>query len=115
MRPIARCAFLISSRPEVWTWARAGTSYTRFVIEPTRRVQIVGSAHLRDVFIIQRGRTMTALHQGALAHCRVLICDEDRTWSAPVRHLLRNPPYAWRRRRSNHRRQRTRQAVRTIY
>ena len=37
--------------------------------------------------MIQAARTMTALN-GALAHCRVLICDRDRKWSAPARHLL---------------------------
>ena len=31
---------------------------------------------------------MTALDDGALAHCRVLICDRDRKWSAPVPQLL---------------------------
>ena len=75
---------------EVWTWRGLVTYYTVFVIElATRRVQIVGSTpHPNDAFMIQAARTMTALDDGALAHCRVLICDRDRKWSAPVRHLL---------------------------
>ena len=31
---------------------------------------------------------MTALDDGTLAHCGVLICDRDRKWSAPVHRLL---------------------------
>jgi putative transposase len=75
---------------EVWTWRGLVTYYTVFVIElATRRVQIVGStASLDDAFMIQAGRTMTATDDGALARCRVLICDRDRKWSAPVRQLL---------------------------
>lgn len=75
---------------EVWTWCGLVTYYTVFVIElATRRVQIVGSTpHSNDLFMIQAGRTMTALDDGALVHCRVLICDRDRKWSAAVRHLL---------------------------
>ena len=75
---------------EVWTWRGLVTYYTLFVIElATRRVQIVGSTpHPNDAFMLQAARTMTALDDGALAHCRVLICDRDRKWSAPVRQLL---------------------------
>jgi hypothetical protein len=66
------------------------TYYTVFVIElATRRVQIVGSTpHPNDAFMIQAGRTMTALDDEALTQCRVLICDRDRKWSAAVRQLL---------------------------
>jgi HTH-like domain len=75
---------------EVWTWRGLVTYYTVFVIElATRRVQIVGSTpHPNDAFMLQVVRTMTALDDGALAHCRVVICDRDRKWSAAVRHLL---------------------------
>jgi putative transposase len=66
------------------------TYYTLFVIElATRRVQVIGSTpHPDDAFMIRAGRTMTALDDGALVHCRILICDRDRKSSAPVRHLL---------------------------
>lgn len=75
---------------EVWTWRGLVTFYTLFVIElATRRVQIVGSTpHPDDAFMIQAGRTMTATDEGALARCRMLICDRDQKWSAPVRQLL---------------------------
>src|SRR4030095_4071035 len=75
---------------EVWTWRGLVTYYTVFVIDlATRRVQIVGSTpHPNDAFMIQVARTMTALDDGALAHCGVLICDRDRKWSAPVRARL---------------------------
>ena len=75
---------------DVWTWRGLVTYYTVFVIElATRRVQIVGSRpHPNDAFMLQAAHTMTALDDGALAHCRVLICDRDRKWSAAVRRLL---------------------------
>ena len=81
------------------------TYYTVFVIElATRRVQIVGSTpHPNDAFMIQAARTMTALDDGALAHCRVLICDRDRKWSPQSAACWRNPPYAWCRRLSRRR------------
>jgi putative transposase len=74
---------------EVWTWRGLMTFYTLFVIElATRRVQIVGcTPHPDEVFMVQAGRTMTATDEGALARCRVLICDRDQKWSA--RHLRR--------------------------
>jgi hypothetical protein len=31
---------------------------------------------------------MTATDEGALAGCRVLICDRDQKWTAPLRHML---------------------------
>jgi putative transposase len=31
---------------------------------------------------------MTATDEGALAGCRVLICDRDQKWTAPLRHVL---------------------------
>jgi transposase InsO family protein len=31
---------------------------------------------------------MTATDEGALAGCRVLICDRDQKWSASLRHML---------------------------
>jgi transposase InsO family protein len=36
----------------------------------------------------QVGRTMTVIDEGALAGCRVLICDRDQKWSAPRRRML---------------------------
>jgi putative transposase len=75
---------------EVWTWRGLVTFYTLFVIElATRRVQIVGcTPHPDEAFMAQAARTMTAADEGALAGCRVLICDRDQKWSAAVRHLL---------------------------
>jgi putative transposase len=75
---------------EVGTWRGLVTFYTLFVIElATRRVQIVGcTPHPDEVFMVQAGRTMTATDEGALARCRVLICDRDQKWSAPLRQML---------------------------
>ena len=66
------------------------TFYTLFVIElATRRVQIVGcTPHPDEAFMAQAARTMTAADEGALAGCRVLICDRDQKWSAPLRRRL---------------------------
>jgi putative transposase len=65
---------------EVWTWRGLVTFSTLFVIElATRRVQIVGCTPRPDeAFMCQAGRTMTATDEGALAGCRVLICDRDQ-------------------------------------
>jgi putative transposase len=75
---------------EVWTWRGLVTFYTLFVIElATRRVQIVGcTPHPDEAFMVQAGRTMTAFDEGALACCRMLICDRDQKWSASVRQTL---------------------------
>jgi hypothetical protein len=75
---------------EVWTWRGLVTFSTLFVIElATRRVQIVGCTPRPDeAFMCQAGRTMTATDEGALAGCRVLICDRDQKWSALLRHML---------------------------
>jgi transposase InsO family protein len=75
---------------EVWTWRGLVTYYTVFVIDlASRRVQIVGSTpHPHDVFMQQVVRTMTAAHDGLLIQHRVLICDRDTKWSAPVRARL---------------------------
>ena len=55
----------------------------------SRRVQIVGSTpHPHDVFMQQIARTMTAADDGLLVEHRVLICDRDTKWSAPVRARL---------------------------
>jgi Integrase core domain len=52
-------------------------------------VQIVGSTpHPHDVFMQQVVRTMTAADDGLLVEHRVLICDRDTKWSAPVRARL---------------------------
>jgi hypothetical protein len=67
------------------------TFYTVFVIDlGSRRVQIVRStAHPDEKFMRQMGRTLTAADEGVLAGHRVLICDRDAKWSAPVRARLR--------------------------
>jgi hypothetical protein len=60
-----------------------------FVIDlASRRVQIVGSTpHPNGLFMLQVARTLTAADDGVLVHHRVLICDRDAKWSAPVRAL----------------------------
>jgi transposase InsO family protein len=66
------------------------TYYTVFVIDlASRRVQIVGSTpHPHEVFMQQVVRTLTAADDGWLVQHRVLICDRDAKWSAPVRRRL---------------------------
>jgi putative transposase len=75
---------------EVWTWRGLVTYYTVFVIDlASRRVQIVGSTPFpNDLFMRQVGRTITAADDGLLVRHRVLICDRDTKWSAPVRERL---------------------------
>jgi hypothetical protein len=75
---------------EVWTWRGLVTYYTVFVIDlASRRGQIVGSTpHPHDVFIQQVVRTLTAAEDGLLVQHRLLICDRDTRWSAPVRTRL---------------------------
>jgi hypothetical protein len=70
--------------------ARLVTYYTVFVIDlASRRVDIVGStSHPHDVFMRQVARTLTAADDGLLVGHRVLICDRDAKWSAPVRERL---------------------------
>ena len=65
------------------------TYYTVFVIDlASRRVQIVGvTPHPDETFMRQVGRTLTAADEGLVPH-RVLICDRDTKWSAPVRARL---------------------------
>jgi transposase InsO family protein len=77
---------------EVWTWRGLVTYYTVFVIDlASRRVQIVGSTpHPHEVFMQQVARTLTAADDGLLVQHRVLICDRDTKWSAPVRARLRD-------------------------
>jgi transposase InsO family protein len=74
---------------EVWTWCGLVTYYTVFVIDlASRRVQIVGlTPHPDEAFMRQVGRMLTAAGEGVLGH-RVLICDRDAKWSAPVRERL---------------------------
>jgi putative transposase len=66
------------------------TYYTVFVIDlASRRVHIGGSTpHPDEVFMQQIVRTLTAAHDGGLVDHRVLICDRDTKWSAPVRARL---------------------------
>ena len=66
------------------------TYYTVFVIDlASRRVQIVASTpHPHEVFMQQVVRTLTAAEDGLLVQHRVLICDRDTKWSAPVRARL---------------------------
>jgi putative transposase len=75
---------------EVWTWRGLVTYYTVFVIDlASRRVHIVGSTpHPHEGFMRQVTRTLTAADDGFLRGHRVLICDRDTTWSAPVRARL---------------------------
>jgi putative transposase len=75
---------------EVWTWRGLVTYYTVFVIDlASRRVHIVGSTpHPNDLFMRQVARTLTAADDGLLVGHRVLICDRDVKWSAPVRERL---------------------------
>ena len=75
---------------EVWTWRGLVTFYTVFVIDlASRRVQIVGSTpYPDDRFMQQVVRTLTAAEDGLLVQHRVLICDRDTKWSAPVRARL---------------------------
>lgn len=73
---------------EVWTWQGLVTA---FVIDlASRRVQVVGSTPHPDdpLFMRQVGRTLTAADEGVLVGYRVLICDRDAKWSAPVRRWL---------------------------
>src|SRR6267142_6044723 len=72
---------------EVWTWRGLVTYYTVFVIDlASRRVQIVGSTPFpNDLFMQQVSRTLIAAEDGLLLDHRVLICDRDSKWSAPVR------------------------------
>jgi putative transposase len=75
---------------EVWTWRGLVTYYTVFVIDlASRRVHIVGSTpHPNEVFMRQVGRTLIFADEGVLVGHRVLICDRDAKWSAPVRERL---------------------------
>jgi transposase InsO family protein len=75
---------------DVWTWRGLVTYYTVFVIDlASRRVHIVGSTpRPNEVFMRQVGRTLTAADDGVLVGHRVLICDRDAKWSAPVREYL---------------------------
>ena len=75
---------------EVWTWRGLVTYYTIFVIDlASRRVHIVGSTpHPDEMFMRQVSRTLTAADEGILVGSRVLICDRDAKWSAPVRARL---------------------------
>jgi hypothetical protein len=55
----------------------------------SRRVQIVGATpHPDEPFMQQVVRTLTAAEDGLLVQHRVLICDRDTKWSAPVRAQL---------------------------
>jgi putative transposase len=75
---------------EVWTWRGLVTYYTVFVIDlGSRRVQIMGSTpHPDEHFMQQVVRTVTIADEGLLVQHRVLICDRDTKWSAPVRARL---------------------------
>ena len=57
-----------------------------FVIDPSRRVQVLGSTpHPTELFMDQVTRMGTAADDGLLVRHRVLICDRDRKWSHAVR------------------------------
>jgi hypothetical protein len=66
------------------------TYYTVFVIDLAyRRVQIVGATpHPHDGFMQQVVRRLTSAEDGLLTQHRLLICDRDTKWSAPVRARL---------------------------
>lgn len=74
---------------QVWTWRGLVTYYTVFVIDlASRRVQFVGSTpDPNDLFMHQVTRTLTAADDGVGR--RLLICDRDAKWSAPLRERLR--------------------------
>jgi transposase InsO family protein len=75
---------------EVWTWRGLVTHYTVFAIDlASRRVQIVGSTPCpHEMFMQQAVRAMTAADDGFLNRHRILVCDRDTKWSAPVRAQL---------------------------
>ena len=75
---------------EVWTWRGLVTYYTVFVIDlASRRVRILGSTPFpNDLFMRQVVRTLTACRMDRSARIRVLLCDRDTKWSAPVRTRL---------------------------
>jgi len=74
---------------EVWTVRGLVTYYTVFVIDlASRRVQILGSTPHPDAGFMQVARIMSAADEGLLVQHRVLICDRDAKWSAPVRPRL---------------------------
>ncbi len=55
----------------------------------SRRVQILGSTPSpNDAFLRRMVRTVTEAEDGLLVQHRLLICDRDRKWSAPVRARL---------------------------
>src|SRR5712691_11956775 len=75
---------------EVWTWRGLVMYYTVFVVDlASRRVQLVGSTpHPDEHFMRQVARALSAADEGILVGYRVLICDRDTKWSAPVRARL---------------------------
>ena len=75
---------------KVWTWRGLVTYYTVFDIDlASRRVQVLGSTPCpNDLFMRQVVRTLSAADDGLLAQHRLLICDRDTKWSAPVRAQL---------------------------
>jgi transposase InsO family protein len=66
------------------------TYYCVFVIDlASRRVHILGSTPSpNDVFMRQVTRTLTAADHASVVGHRVMICDRDAKWSAPVRDRL---------------------------
>ena len=52
---------------------------------PIRTEFLVGTPFPNDLFMRQVSRTLTAAEDGVLVGHRVLICDRDAKWSAPVR------------------------------
>jgi transposase InsO family protein len=76
---------------EVWTSRGLVTYYSIFVIDlASRRVHVVGSTpHPDEGLMRQVGRTLSAADDDVLGGHRVLICDRDTKWSAPVRERLR--------------------------
>ena len=55
----------------------------------SRRVHVAGSTSSPDdLFMRQVGRTLACADEGVLLGHRVLLCDRDAKWSAPVRERL---------------------------
>ena len=92
---LAVCAGAVASAAPRAAGQQATAASARATLDAycvaSRRVQIVGSTpHPHDVFMQQVVRTLTAADDGLLAQHRVLICDRDTKWSAPVRARLRD-------------------------
>jgi putative transposase len=75
---------------EVWSWRGLMTHYVLFVIElATRRVRIVGITVQPDAgWMMQMGRNLQDVFDGALAGQGYLIIDRDTKYCAEFRQML---------------------------